>query len=93
MELTVKLGAHDLNKGDQNVVVRNVKQIFVHPDYDEETVANDISLVQLSEPVIFNERIQPICLPKPNEVFKAKTNCIAAGWGAESGNIFVARMF
>lgn len=84
VDLTVKIGAHDLNKNEERAVIRNVKKIIVHPNYDEDTVANDISLIQLEEPVMFSETIQPICLPKSNEVFKAKTICIAAGWGAES---------
>ena len=34
-----------------------------HPDYNTDTLKNDIALLKLEKPVQFNDKIQPVCLP------------------------------
>lgn len=40
-----------------------IQEIHIHPDYDPGLFDADIALIQLTEPVNFNSRVQPICLP------------------------------
>ena len=44
----------------------------------------DIALIKLAMPVTFNEHIQPICLPEPDEKFPVGTLCLSSGWGDTS---------
>uniref|UniRef100_A0A3B3HAJ2 Peptidase S1 domain-containing protein n=1 Tax=Oryzias latipes TaxID=8090 RepID=A0A3B3HAJ2_ORYLA len=45
-----------------NSVSRTVSRIIVHPNYDKLTQDNDISLVEMTSPVTFNDYISPVCL-------------------------------
>uniref|UniRef100_W8B249 CLIP domain-containing serine protease n=1 Tax=Ceratitis capitata TaxID=7213 RepID=W8B249_CERCA len=60
-------------------------QIFVHPDYDEHSVAkfNDVAVVRLSRAVSFTHFIMPICLPNKGDEspFKAGEMFSVSGWG------------
>ena len=44
--LVLNMGGHDLQTDQENIV--GVTKIHVHPDYDEETIQNDIALLELS---------------------------------------------
>ncbi|XP_050055388.1 trypsin-2-like isoform X1 [Aphis gossypii] len=77
----VRLGEYDftINNETQYIDYR-VTDIRLHPDYDHATHANDIAIVRLNKPTIYNSYIRPICLPKTNmEVYKK--NAVVAGWG------------
>lgn len=49
-------------------MAHNVSQIIIHPNFDEETVVNDICLIKLSSPLDLkraNGHMGTVCLPKP----------------------------
>ncbi|CAI6347861.1 unnamed protein product [Macrosiphum euphorbiae] len=89
--VTVRLG--DLNL-DPNVTDGSepidipISQIMVHEQYNEkQSYINDIALLKLEKSVIFNELIQPICLPvlshhRSNKLLDSAP--FVAGWGSES---------
>jgi len=56
----------------------------MHPNYNSRTLVNDIALVKLAAPIVFNTAdIQPICGPEQNDQFvHRKTFC--SGWGTLS---------
>ena len=70
--------------------VRKAKNLYPHPKYNPLTVDNDIALIELDEPVYFNDYLRPICLPDPTDVTPAGTRCYAVGWGRkdETGKFF-----
>lgn len=39
------------------------------------------AIVKLDRPVTFNNYVQPVCLPRPNDVFAPDEECYVAGWG------------
>ena len=45
------------------VQVRKVLKIIQHPSFSRATVDNDIAMLQLDSPVVFNAAVRPICLP------------------------------
>jgi len=58
----------------------DVQSIIQHPNYDHETVDNDIALIKLHDTLHFNERVLPACLPQANEDF-AGVHATVSGWG------------
>lgn len=67
-----------------------VSSIIIHPDWDSEhpRFDADISLAALATDVTFNDRIQPICLPKPSQT-EPSGNGIIIGWGRSKLDDFV----
>ncbi|KRT80412.1 Trypsin [Oryctes borbonicus] len=63
-----------------------VEQVIPHPEYvrNRQGVFNDISLVRLARAAVFNQFVQPICLPLPQERSPIGTRVFVAGWGAVS---------
>jgi len=59
------------------------KRAFHHPDWMKPTpLNNDIALIELSKPAIFNRHVQPICLPKPSQAnVPVGSECYITGWG------------
>ena len=84
----VKVGHSDLTSED--IIEINVEKIYSHPEFKRlrtNGLINDIALLKLSKKILFNSKIQPICLPSfdyPDEIFEEvhETEMIVAGWGA-----------
>lgn len=62
-----------------NVV--NISRVVDHPKYSAHTFDYDVSLIQLSETLHFDEKVQPIALPDANTEIADGTVCMATGWG------------
>lgn len=58
-----------------------VEETFLHPDYDDQTVNNDVALLKLRHPLKFNQHVRPICLPDPTDDLKIQTRAVIIGWG------------
>lgn len=86
--IVIVLGAHDLNK--ENEPGREIKYgetLIIHPDYDEKSLENNIALIKLNNPVMFNEYISPICLPQVETLTKPGDTVVTAGWGEELSSL------
>lgn len=57
-----------------------VKKIIVHPGFKITTLQNDVALLKLSKPLVFDEFVKPVCLPAKN-MWLANHAVLAAGWG------------
>lgn len=73
--LKVRLNAHDLRAKDGRDIIMSVHKTFGHPDFEVQTVDNDIALLLLPQAV----RLPVACLPtrKP----KVGKLCSVMGWG------------
>ncbi|XP_071524795.1 trypsin-1-like [Panulirus ornatus] len=67
----------DVNEGNEQSVV--LSKIIQHEDFNAFTISNDISLLKFSQPLIFNEYVSAIALPKQGQ--EATGCCFVAGWG------------
>jgi len=76
---SVRVGEHDWHKNDGSERNHNVAQVFRHQDYDPRHLNNDIALLKLSTPVLFNKYVKPVCLP--TEEVDPGTDCYITGWG------------
>lgn len=47
--------------------------------YTDPQLGQDIALVELATPVVWADRIQPVCLPNANAEFSG--DCMITGWG------------
>uniref|UniRef100_A0A8C8DR23 Peptidase S1 domain-containing protein n=1 Tax=Oryzias sinensis TaxID=183150 RepID=A0A8C8DR23_9TELE len=76
----VHLGVQN-RSGDPNAVSRTLDDIVCHPEYDTQTLDNDICLIKLSAPVEFNSYIQPVCLASKDSAFHDGTSSWVTGFG------------
>ncbi|XP_078502958.1 trypsin I-P1-like isoform X2 [Lissotriton helveticus] len=77
--MVARLGEQVLSEFDfteQDIAA--VKQIQ-HPNYNPETLDNDIMLIKLAQPAQYNQYAQPI--PLPTSCVAAGTWCTVSGWG------------
>ncbi|XP_059614967.1 venom protease-like isoform X2 [Phlebotomus argentipes] len=82
-ELFVRLGEYDFSKRDETRARDfRVAEIREHEDYDTITYENDIAIVKLQRPTLFNTYIWPICLPPIGETWEGH-NAAVAGWGTQ----------
>ncbi|XP_055892911.1 chymotrypsin-like protease CTRL-1 [Biomphalaria glabrata] len=64
--------------------IRNVAKIITHENYDWKTLANDIAVIKLSEPIQYDSCHRPICLNNDSRHIQQTTNCRTMGWGVSS---------
>ncbi|GFT80300.1 clotting factor B [Nephila pilipes] len=82
----VMLGTHTAK---ESVAEHVVMYVLRHPDYQQRFYYNDIALLKLERPVVFNNYVMPVCLPSPSvplmedEELEGKKVTVM-GWGDES---------
>merc|ERR1719431_944465 len=82
-------GGIELNNFEQEEQTRNLIKIIGHPNYDSNTISNDVCLLHLQEPLTFNDWVQPLPLPAQGQETEAGTSCTVTGWGTTSEGGFV----
>ncbi|KAL4779899.1 trypsin-like cysteine/serine peptidase domain-containing protein [Aspergillus varians] len=84
--LSIRAGSSSSSSGG---TVVKVSSITVHPDYDEDTVDNDISILTLAEDLTFGDTIAAVDLPTSSSLPTTGTVGTASGWGAleEGGGV------
>lgn len=65
-----------------SIQILSISKIVVHEDWDESQGKNDIALIKTSRPIIFNERVNSICIPDTD--LNITNNVVVAGWGMTS---------
>lgn len=84
-EYKILVGTED--KKTVNGTMIGVASYAVHESYSGATLDFDYGLLQLKEELIFNERIQPIRLPKIGaEHIATGSNVLVSGWGKLKSN-------
>ncbi|CAG9134560.1 unnamed protein product [Plutella xylostella] len=77
----VSFGEHDRCDTKREPNIRFVVKMVVH-DFTLKELSNDISLLQLNEPVAYSHSVRPVCLPPADASTFAGTRATVAGWGA-----------
>ncbi|CAL9697990.1 unnamed protein product [Knipowitschia caucasica] len=75
------MGMRVMTSGISGAANRQIRQILIHPKYDQFTSDYDIALLELSIPIFFNDLVQPVCIPAPSHSFTTGTSCYVTGWG------------
>ncbi|XP_047488454.1 trypsin-1-like [Penaeus chinensis] len=82
----VFLGDHDYSiASEANAYAIRLSQVVVHPQYNRNTLENDIALLKLSSKITWpsDNTVAPVCLPPAGESF-SDASAIVTGWGAQS---------
>ncbi|XP_072369749.1 suppressor of tumorigenicity 14 protein homolog [Scyliorhinus torazame] len=75
------IGLHSQTDSETTVQTRFIKRMIIHEQFNNITMDYDIALIELSDPVVFNSYVQPVCLPSVLHVFPANRKCYITGWG------------
>ncbi|XP_055532603.1 collagenase-like [Wyeomyia smithii] len=79
----VTLGAVDFkDQGNDGRTVLNATEYTRHPDYDGDTISNDVALIKLPEKVQFSDRIKPVALPTGHDSYDRRM-AVVSGWGKQ----------
>ena len=60
---TVSVGGHRLSAAEPSRRAVPVARLLVHPQYRDGRFESDVALLRLSEPLVWSDRVQPVCLP------------------------------
>jgi secreted trypsin-like serine protease len=88
-DIVITAGVHNrLSNETDTRQVRGVDRLYMHPDWEPSTMANDLALLRLDKPVELNKYVQPACLPVAEP--QTNANVVLTGWGAEAlgGGLF-----
>lgn len=82
----MKAGVWKYNSNDQRnpEQVRTVAAIARHPEFNTGSLAKDLAILILSQPLIFSEHVGKICIPSssgPEYYPTASSTCVVTGWG------------
>ncbi|EFA10762.1 brachyurin [Tribolium castaneum] len=80
---TIHLGSNTLFSQDENRIILSSSKYVVHPEYDQNTLENDVGLIQLHMPVTFTEYVQKINIANMGQIHDGVV-VTAAGWGQTS---------
>ncbi|XP_015248197.1 PREDICTED: elastase-1-like [Cyprinodon variegatus] len=82
----VVLGEHDLNSNSGREQIISVSQIYIHSNWNSNSVANgyDIALLKLSSNAVLNSYVQLASLPPSEEILPHNNPCYITGWGRTS---------
>ncbi|XP_010084154.1 PREDICTED: transmembrane protease serine 9 [Pterocles gutturalis] len=87
-EIEAYVGTTSLNGTDGTAVKVNVTRVIQHPLFNPAVLDFDVAVLELARPLVFNNYIQPICLPLAVQKFPVGKKCIISGWGSlQEGNV------
>ncbi|XP_072948034.1 venom serine protease-like [Epargyreus clarus] len=82
--LAVIVGEHDVSTGNDTDYTQGfrVSSYVIHPDYNEDTLENDIAIIKIQGTIVFSEYVGPVCLPfKYASASFAGETVTMLGWG------------
>uniref|UniRef100_K7FM35 Peptidase S1 domain-containing protein n=1 Tax=Pelodiscus sinensis TaxID=13735 RepID=K7FM35_PELSI len=82
--ITVVLGAHNIQQQESSQQRIHVRRQIPHPQYDMETLNNDIMLLELSHNATLTREVELLRLPTGHCRVCPETLCNVAGWGMTS---------
>ncbi|NXH22069.1 CTRL protease, partial [Bucco capensis] len=81
----VVLGEYSLSN-PQSVQVKTVSRAITNPNWNPNTMNNDITLLRLSSPAQLSSTVSPVCLAPANLNLPTNAQCVTTGWGRVNPN-------
>ncbi|KAK3853681.1 hypothetical protein Pcinc_039795 [Petrolisthes cinctipes] len=75
----VVMGAHNIRQNEESQVTVRSDTLMTHEDYNSFSLHNDIGLIQLPSPIIFNDNIRSVALASLDP--GVGTTVTLTGWG------------
>ncbi|XP_021010740.1 mast cell protease 2 [Mus caroli] len=85
-DITVILGAHNINKNESTQQIIKAEKQFVHPKFRYSSGFNDIMLLKLQKKAELTSAVNVISLPSSSDFIKPGKMCWTAGWGKTGKN-------
>jgi len=85
-KLYAVIGDHDRSTSQETQSQQiEISNVYDHPQYDDQTMDNDMSLLKVRSQIVYGQTISPVCLPfaYANDDFSG-TTVSASGWGTTS---------
>lgn len=60
---------------------RIVTAVIQHPEYNPDSISNDVAMVYVDEPLRLNQWVSTICLPPEQFSPSLGSFCTVTGWG------------
>ncbi|XP_028329129.1 vitamin K-dependent protein C [Gouania willdenowi] len=87
LRFRVRMGDYERLRDEGTEVTLKVDKTFPHPNFQSQTVENDIALLHLETPAPFSDYIVPVCLPGREMAERVLhlngTVTVVTGWGKE----------
>jgi len=81
----VAAGEHDVQADVETKKAQAIKvTVIAHPQYNKDTIDNDIAILKLEKDITFNSNVVPACLPTDKSKTYAGQTAVVSGWGATS---------
>nr|ADD38129.1 Anionic trypsin-2 [Lepeophtheirus salmonis] len=77
---TVVAGDHNQLFPSKNEQILKIKKVITNPDFGTNGLNNDICVLILEEPFVFNDKVDKVKLPKQDQAFEGKA--VVSGWGS-----------
>jgi secreted trypsin-like serine protease len=77
---TVQLGSHKLDGSDSGTLKLTTDSFVLHPDYNPDTLENDIGLIEFRMPITFTDYVKPVHA-LPGSPLSVNVNLVTMGWG------------
>lgn len=86
--MLIAVGAHSRNL-DGNGALHRINKVTKHPAFNNETMANDIAILQPKIKFTFNRFVAPIQLPSIDTPDESNVALTLIGWGQYRVSIFI----
>lgn len=83
-KIKVVVGDHDISTPTETNTTASyaVREFIINKDYNPTTSLNDIGLIRLKTPIVFNDDVGPICLPFSLTTTPLESKTVTlVGWG------------
>lgn len=75
----MRLGEYNIDVVEGGEQFIDAAKIIRHPNYNANTLDNDIMLIKLNSPATLNSRVSAVSLPR--SCVSSGTKCLVSGWG------------
>jgi len=81
--MKITAGAENQAIFEESQQIRYVQDYVMHPQWDRPSINYDVGIIRLKEPLVYNDRVQPVKLSPNNVKYEASGPCQTAGWGIQ----------